>query len=280
MAINKTHPLSGISIVVTRAGHQASELSSRLTALGASVIELPTIEIVPPQSWDSVDEAIARIDEYDWILFASTNAVQYFVSRWAQRPSLKMFTGKYAAIGPSTNEALRKNNLTASFQPGGAYVSEAFVDQFPGYPNLTGLKILWPRTNIGRDIILEKLQAAGAEVDVVQAYQTVAASTSDETVARLTEMLVRGQVDIITVASSQSVRNLAQILRNAFSIYDDSGVLSLRQILRRTAVISIGPQTTATAVECLGKCEGQAEEFNLDGLIKAVLYFVETNAGD
>ncbi|MBS2003224.1 MAG: uroporphyrinogen-III synthase [Cyanobacteria bacterium SZAS LIN-5] len=278
--MKKTHPLTGISIVVTRAGHQASELTSRLTALGASVIELPTIEIVPPLSWDSVDTAIARIDEYDWIMFASTNAVQYFISRWAERPSGRMFTGKYATIGPSTTEALRRNNLNPSFQPSGSFVSEDFVDQFPGYPNLTGLKILWPRTNIGRDLIVEKFQAAGAEVDVVQAYQTVPASTSNQTVASLTEMLVRGQVDIITVASSQSVRNLAQILRNAFSIFDNSDASSLRQILRRTAIISIGPQTTATAVECLGKCEGQAEEFNLDGLINAVLYFVETNASE
>ncbi len=278
--MDKHHPLTGISIVVTRAGHQASGLTTRLVALGASVIELPTIEIVPPENWNSVDQALARIDEYDWILFASTNAVQYFISRWAEKPSTKMFTGKYAAIGPSTTEALHRNNINASFQPGGAYVSEAFVDQFPGYPNLIGQKILWPRTNIGRDIIVEKLQAAGAEVEVVQAYQTVPPSLVDQTVAQLTEMLVRGKVDIITVASSQSVRNLAQILRNAFSIYEDSDVSSVRQILRRTAIISIGPQTTATAVEYLGKCEGQAEEFNLDGLIQAILYFVKTNASD
>jgi uroporphyrinogen III methyltransferase / synthase len=278
--MSKTHPLTNISIVVTRAGHQASELTSKLVALGASVIELPTIEIIPPESWQSVDQAIARIDEYDWILFASTNAVHYFISRWSQRPSAKMFTGKYAAIGPSTSEALRRNNIMPSFQPGGAFVSEAFVDQFPGYPDLIGQKMLWPRTNIGRDIIVEKLQAAGAEVDIVQAYQTVPATTSNQTVAQLTEMLIRGQVDVITVASSQSVRNLAQILRNAFSIYDNSDASSVRQILRRTAIISIGPQTTATAVECLGKCEGQAEEFNIDGLINAVLYFVETNASD
>lgn len=278
--MSKTHPLTGISIVVTRAGHQASELTSRLIALGASVIELPTIAIVPPESWQSVDAAIEQIDEYDWILFASTNAVHHFITRWSQRPSTKMFTGKYAAIGPSTSEALRRNNIVASFQPGGAFVSEAFVEQFPGYPNLIGQKMLWPRTNIGRDIIVQKLQEAGAEVDIVQAYQTVPASASDQTVAKLIEMLVRGQVDIITVASSQSVRNLAQILRNAFSLYDDSSAASMRQVLRRTAVISIGPQTTATAVECLGKCEGQAEEFNIDGLINAVLYFVETNAGD
>lgn len=278
--MDKNHPLTGISIVVTRAGHQASGLTTRLVALGANVIELPTIEIIPPANWNSVDQALARIDEYDWILFASTNAVQYFISRWAEKPSPKMFTGKYAAIGPSTAEALHRNNINASFQPGGAYVSEAFVDQFPGYPNLLGQKILWPRTNIGRDIIVEKLQAAGAEVEVVQAYQTVPPSRVDQTVAQLTEMLVRGKVDIITVASSQSVRNLAQILRNAFSIYEDSDVSSVRQILRRTAIISIGPQTTATAVEYLGKCEGQAEEFNLDGLIEAILYFVKTNASD
>ncbi|CAN5732165.1 hypothetical protein BH10CYA1_BH10CYA1_50780 [soil metagenome] len=278
--MDKTHPLTGISIVVTRAGHQASGLTTRLVALGANVIELPTIEIIAPANWDSVDQALARIDEYDWILFASTNAVQYFVSRWAERPSTKMFTGKYAAIGPSTTEALHRNNINASFQPGGAYVSEAFVDQFPGYPNLIGQKILWPRTNIGRDIIVEKLQAAGAEVEVVQAYQTVPPSLVDQTVAQLTEMLIRGKVDIITVASSQSVRNLAQILRGAFSIYADSDVSSVRQILRRTAIVSIGPQTTATAVEYLGKCEGQAEEFNLDGLVEAILYFVKTNASE
>jgi uroporphyrinogen III methyltransferase/synthase len=276
--MDKTHPLTGISIVVTRAGHQASGLTTRLVALGAEVVELPTIEIIPPSNWESVDQAIAKIDEYDWMLFASINAVQYFVSRWAEKGRGKMFTGKYAAIGPATAEALRQNKMQPSFQPTAAWISEAFVDEFPGYPNLLGQRILWPRTSIGRDLIVEKFQAAGAEVDVVQAYQTVPPSSMDKTVGKLTDLLTKGSVDIITVASSQSVRNLAKILRNTFTIPEHDDTSSVRLILRQTAIISIGPQTTATAVEFLGKCEGQAEEFNIDGLVEAILNYVQTNA--
>lgn len=275
------HPLAGISIVVTRAGHQASELTKKLVNLGADVIELPTIEIVPPASWESVDQAIAKIDKYDWLLFASINAVQFFVSRWAEKASGKLFSGKIAAIGPATAEALRQNKLQPSFQPSGSWISEAFVDEFPGYPNnLRGQTILWPRTTIGRDLIVEKLSAAGAQVDVVQAYQTVPPSSMDKTVAQLTDLLTHGTVDIITVASSQSVRNLAKILRNAFAIPEYEDESSLRQILRQTAIIAIGPQTTATAVEFLGKCEGQAEAFNVDGLVEAVIFYVQTNASN
>jgi uroporphyrinogen-III synthase len=278
--MQNSNSLTGVSIIVTRAGHQASGLTAKLIALGATVIELPTIEIIPPASWDSVDRALAKIDQYDWLLFASSNAVQYFIARWASDKQGKTFSGKYAVIGPSTAETLRSHNLIASFKPNASFISETFVDEFPGYPNLVGQKILWPRTNIGRDLIVEKFHAAGAQVDVVQAYQTVPPSALDATVAQITELLTRGSVDVITVASSQSVRNLAQILRQSFSIPDAHDGQSVRKFLRRTAVISIGPQTTATAVEYLGKCEGQAEEFTIDGLVNAVLNYVQTNASN
>ncbi|HEY9678285.1 MAG TPA: uroporphyrinogen-III synthase [Drouetiella sp.] len=271
--------LVGIRIVVTRAGHQASALSAKLSELGATVIELPTIEIAPPENWNSVDEAITRIDQYDWILLASQNAVQHFMSRWKQNTSSQNYRGNFATIGPSTTAALKQWGIEPAFQPGDSYVSESFIEEFPDYPNLIGHKILWPRTNIGRDVILEKFVMAGAEIDVVEAYRTVIPTDLDSTVASLTELLMKRSIDIITVASSQSVRNLAKILRSAFSLPDREEAADVRKVLRQTAIISIGPQTTATAVECLGKCEGQAEQFTVDGLVEAVLNYVKTNAG-
>ncbi len=170
-------PLTDIKILVTRAGRQAQDFSEKLSALGASVIAMPLVEFAPPDSWQELDQAIDRLAQYDWIIFASSNAVRSFMERLnktagesalrlplpgcetaetgtpcvPEKPSkslpLQAVIGqtkaKIGVIGESTGKAVQLAGLSVDFQPD-TFIAEDFVANFPGYPNLTGVKILCP----------------------------------------------------------------------------------------------------------------------------------------
>jgi uroporphyrinogen-III synthase len=187
-------------------------------------------------------------------------------------------TRKIAAIGPATKKALAQFDISAVYQPEKS-VAEALVEQFPGYPNLKGVAILWPRTNIGRNLVAEKLQLAGAAVEIIDTYRTSLPDDAQDSASLLQQYICSDRETILTVASSQSVRNLTVLLQRGFSIADGDAA-KLAQVLQTTAIISIGPQTTATAVECLGRCDRQADEYNMDGLVKAVCEYVARSSGE
>lgn len=308
-------PLINRRVIVTRAVHQASALSEKFRQLGAEVIEIPTIQIASPLNSEDLNQAVEQLDSYDWIIFASSNAVTYFMDLCQSLGNANITTlrrKKIAAIGPATARALRQFDLQPDFQPEQS-VAESLVEEFPNYPNLQGTKILWPRTDIGRNLIAEKLAAAGAQMHVVDCYRTTLPDDAQACVALLKQHIggadvssdarsdgggdggADGSADarsdaILTVASSQSVRNLALLLRRAFSIEHasqsaesssetspSSDTSQLSHILKAIPIISIGPQTTATALECLGKCNGQAERFDTDGLVDAVCAYAKNN---
>src|SRR3989442_14760853 len=100
----KTLPLIGLRILVTRSRHQAGQLSSKLNQLGGEPIEIPVIEIGPPDSWEPLDTALDQITEYDWILFASVNSVVALIDRFESfgRTVDELVRIKIAAIGPAT----------------------------------------------------------------------------------------------------------------------------------------------------------------------------------
>jgi len=247
---------------VTRAEHQAADLVNGLKELGAEIIEMPVIEISPPDSWDELDAAIARLDQYDWVVFASANAVRGFVARIgfgdvvpvpAEAGTFGRLTGssssalpgstppasvselhskcsvaacgvvlpQIAVIGKSTEKAALEAGLTVSYKPD-ISIAESFVEQFPGYPNLEGKRILWPRTNIGRNYIAEKFTAGGAKVDVVAAYKTCLPANIKELSERLHQLIEKNAIDVIILASAQTANNLAEIIRYKLSDLDQS----------------------------------------------------------
>src|ERR1700688_3842522 len=105
--------LTGKTIVITRAASQSADLRSRLEDLGARVIECPAIHLVPPKSWKPVDEAIRRLNTYQWLLFTSANAVEQFMDRMGERrPSIPI-----AVVGSSTAAKLSEWSLTPSLVP-------------------------------------------------------------------------------------------------------------------------------------------------------------------
>ena len=245
-------PLFGKRIVVTRASEQAGALASRLSALGAGVVELPTIEIRPPADPAPLDRAIAQLDTYDWLIFTSANGVRFFLDRLdAGENDLRKLRAKICAIGPATRAAVEALHLKVDLM-GKEYVAEGMLEAFADH-DLAEKRILLPRAAVARDLVPAGLARRGARVDVVEAYRTV----PPEHLAAQAREVLESRPDCVTFTSSSTVRNLL--------------LAAGAEALRGIAVASIGPITTLTARQLGVEVATQAKVFTVDGLVAAVL---------
>jgi uroporphyrinogen III methyltransferase/synthase len=255
-------PLSGRRIVVTRARAQASSFVAGLERLGAEAIEFPTIEIVPPESYEALDRAIQNFEQYDWIIFTSVNGVSCFSDR---RALLKVDTrvlGKIraAAIGPETAKALEAMGLTPRVVPE-EFRAEAILERLRP-EEMRGKKVLIPRATEARDVLVRTLREWGAEVDVVEAYRTVVPKNDP---GRMRALLLSRQVEMVTFTSSSTVKNFVALF----------GANAVEGLLSATAVACIGPITQATAEELGVRVDVIAEEYTISGLTRAIVdYFL------
>jgi uroporphyrinogen III methyltransferase/synthase len=255
-----TLSLSGKTILVTRAAGQAHEFSDRLRQEGAMVIEMPTLEIGPPSSWTALDTAIQHLHQFDWLILTSTNGVDAFFERLTlQRKDGRSLAGlKIAVVGQKTAHCLQQHGLSPDFVPPN-FVADALVDHFPG--NLAGQRLLFPRVESGgRDVLVKGLTERGATVTEVPAYESYCPGAIAP--SALTA-LQHGTVDVITFASSKTVRNFCQLAQSAL------GSVWLTQ-LSSICLASIGPQTSATCQDCLGRVDIEAQEYTLSGLVEAL----------
>ena len=165
-------PLAGRTILVTRARHQAGQLSEKLRALGAEVVEIPAIEIVPPESYAALDEALGNLSQYQWLIVTSANGVAALAGRLALAGVGVGDFGhlKIAAVGSATERALEKLGLKVAVTPQ-EYVAESLVEALG--EQVDGKHVLLARAAVARDVIPDALRAWGARVDVVDAYRTV-----------------------------------------------------------------------------------------------------------
>ena len=164
-------PLRGKRIIVTRAREQASALSEQLRQAGAEPIEYPVIAFAPPEDWTPLDQALAKLDEYSWIIFTSVNGVRFMIDRmqhFDMEPNL-LHHHRIGAIGPATAGELETVGLRATFVPT-EFVAEAVIEQIG---DVSGQRILLPRADIAREALATGLIAKGAQVDNVVAYRTV-----------------------------------------------------------------------------------------------------------
>lgn len=259
MNADRKAPLKGLRVLVTRARHQADSLANQLKSLGADPICLPMIEILPPENWEELDAAIDKLHEYDWVIFASVNAVEFFCGRLER--VWKEPQPRFATIGPATSGYLKRYGLYSSYQAR-EYVAEAFVRDFPDLDKLSGKKILWPKTNIGRLLIVEQFEAAGAKVDVVSVYRTGLPEDAEAIGEELIELLRGGEIDVVMLASAQTSRNMRAILDMVTTEFE------IRLLMGGTTLLAIGPETTRAAEESLFKCDLQAAEYTIDGMIE------------
>ena len=255
---NEKYPLIGTRILVGRARRQAGSLSASLRALGASVIEIPFIEIRGPQSFEPMDKALENLKSYDWLVLTSANGVEAMWERLRRlripRRPLKHL--QIAAIGPATKRAIVKHGLKVKMMPE-EYVAESVVKGLRDQVN--GKRVLLVRAKVARDVIPDSLAAAGAQVDVVEAYETVVPEKSRACLHALMKNEKR-RPHIVTFTSSSTVRNFVELLGR-------SRAAALGNVL----FASIGPVTSATLGEFKLPVAIEAREFTMGGLIRAIV---------
>jgi uroporphyrinogen III methyltransferase/synthase len=249
-------PLSGKRIVVTRTRTQAGVLSEQLRALGAEVIELPTIRIEPPSDLRAFAELVQDAHAYDWIVFTSPNGVTAFFDLFFKLYDDAREIGgiRIAAIGAATAQRIKEFHMHVDLQPE-EFVAEALVREFRKEGGVENLRILLARAEKARDLLPKELSALGAIVDEGFAYRTVP-ETRDETGAR--RRLLEEGADLITFTSSSTVENFL--------------ALGLPWPARMQ-VASIGPVTSKTARERGLEVAVEAHRHDIPGLVEAVRKF-------
>lgn len=257
-------PLTGRRILVTRARHQAGQLSSQLAELSADVIEIPAIEVVPPDSWEPLDAALRNLQRYQWLIVTSANTVRFVKERIASlRLSPDAFAHlKIAAVGSATARALTEAGLSVSIIPD-EYVAESLVTAIG--EQVRGTCVLIARAAVARDVIPEALGAAGAQVDVVEAYRNV---IPEDSIRRIAEVFVPAQPPphAATFTSSSTVTNFFHLL-NAAGLERPAGMLA----------ISIGPITSQTLRDHGWEPAAEADPHDISGLIAAIVRTLNTD---
>jgi uroporphyrinogen III methyltransferase / synthase len=249
-------PLSGVTILVTRPIEQAKSLSEKLRELGATTIELPTIEIIPAENNDALDEALKRFDEYDWVVFTSVHGVRFFMKRMAELniPLSALKQVMLAAIGPATASALESTVKKPELVPT-EFLSWKIADSLG---DVRGRRILLPRADIASKKLPDLLRERGALVEEVVAYRTVI--PPDLTPDRLTSIFAGG-VDLITFTSPSTVNNLASVL----------GPNKLEQVLSMVKVACIGPVTLEATKELGLTVDIVSKIHTIDALVEAIV---------
>lgn len=249
--------LTGKTILITRAREQSGEFTGSLKKLGAEVIEFPTIQIVPPVSWKTLDQAISRLRIYDWIIFTSANGVIFFWQRLGENASSLRFPPslKVCAIGPATANQLKERGISVHLIPK-EFIAESIVEAFEKM-GIRGSRILLARAKRARDILPRGMRKLGAEVDVVEVYRTVKPKGGSK---KLTELLRDRKIDVIAFTSSSTVNHFAELLKKE----------DLYRLLKGIAVACIGPVTAKTATGWGLKVGIQPKQYTIPGLTQAI----------
>ena len=250
-------PLAGCRVLVGRARHQASALSDALRLLGAEVIEIPFIEIREPSSWRALDQAIARLLDYDWLILTSVNGVQALFARLARlgKSEADLLHLNLAAIGPATRKAIEKHGLPVDVMPE-EYVAESVVAALKG--EVKGKRVLLVRAKVARDVIPTELIKAGAKLDVIEAYETVLPESSRAELAKVLRD-PRRKPDVITFTSSSTAKNFMELLGKG----NDA-------LLAGIKLASIGPVTSDTMRKLGLRVDIEAREYTIPSLVATI----------
>lgn len=257
--MNAAKQLNGKRILVTRPAHQAQKLCNLLKEAGAEVFCLPLLTIGAPKSWKDFDAAFKSLSEYQWIIFASANAVESTIER-AQALKLveSLHKIEIACVGKATAACLEELGLTPSVVPNN-FVAESLIEQLkkkgPG-------KALWPKTTKGRLLIKDDLEKLGWKVDVVHSYITEGPEDPHACARELANMLREKNIDVITLTSSETVLQLHAI--------NDMCKTEFSTSIDKLKLAVIGPETAKTCQTLFSRVDIQAEEYSMKGLVEAL----------
>ncbi|MFN9570180.1 MAG: uroporphyrinogen-III synthase [Cyanobacteriota bacterium] len=253
-------PLQGCRIAVTRAEQQLGAARQLFEQAGAQVVDLPALVVGPPEDWRPLDEALADLAQFHWLIFSSANGVEALQARLRRRGGELSHPPKglrIAAVGRRTAERLDELGVRVDFVPT-RFVADALIDEFP--VSAWGLHLLLPRVpSGGRTLLAEAFSSAGARVVEVPAYET---RCPDGLPSQAIQALQQGTLQAITFSSGKTVRHCAQLLEGAFGS-------QWRQVLEGVKLVSIGPQTSQPCLEVLGRVDAEAEPHDLAGLVEA-----------
>lgn len=281
-------PMFGHRILVTRENVEGFE---PLEELGAEIIEFPTIEIVPPKSYDELDESIDKIKTYDWLIFTSRNGVKYFFKRFFEKDrDIRDLSGiKICAIGTNTAKEVKKYGLKVDLVPD-EFRAEGLIETFikigskqttPPHPPLSkggieggasselqtrnsellkGMRFLLPRAEKAREIFPDQVRELGGEIDVPVAYRTIKPEIRGK---RLRRFLKEGRISIATFTSAATFNNFKEIMGN-----------DAEELLKGVVIAVIGP-VTAKAVENAGlKVDIMPKEATIEAMVVEIIKWI------
>ncbi len=244
-------PLFGVRVLVTRPRDQAEEMCQHLMELGADVLLQPAIVISDPSDWQPVDCALDHLESFDWVVFSSANGVRQFLDRLGRTADLRRLGRvRIAAIGPGTADELARYRLRADRIPS-QYRAESLAESLAG--EAQGQRFLLIRASRGREVLAERLSAAGAQVEQVVVYTNTDVPEADPQVAAA---LASGQIDWVTVTSSTIARSLVRLLGER---------------LRGAKLVSISPLTSDVLRGLGHPPAAEAIEYTTDGVVEAIL---------
>ena len=259
-----TRPLFGRRILVTRPREQARDLVERLATLGADTVEAPMIRITPPDDPTPLLKAAEDPSAFDWIIFTSANSVEGFMTALlSHHRDVRALKGPtLCAVGPGTAERLRRYSVVADAVPE-EYRAEAVLEVLAARGSLEGVRVLLPRSDIGREIIAEQLRKAGANVTDVIAYRTVLDELQREGDPDVYRLLLEGRIDVVTFTSASAVRNFVRVY----------GADQVVDLLKTTTVATIGPVTAEAARQAGITVSVQPASYTIGGLVDAIAAF-------
>jgi uroporphyrinogen III methyltransferase/synthase len=249
--------LFGRTIVVTRARGQAAPFVRMLEGEGASVAHFPMIDIAPPESWESLDALIDDLASFDWIVFTSTNGVEYFFERLQHHGrDLRGLAGtKVAAVGETTAAALHVRGIIPDLVPA-KFQASALLPLFDR--RLEGIRFGIVRAAAGREELVTELRARGADVRLGIAYETRPTRGLGD---QLGSLLGTGRLDVITFTSSSTVE----------SFFEQLGPEDRERLLASVRLASIGPVTSATLRAHGAEPAIEAPEATMQSLTHAIV---------
>ena len=261
MKISKDNPLLGKRVLVTRTEAQAIELVGLLSSLGAIPILAPTIQIVGPSNPEPLENVCASIDNFDWIIFTSSNGVKFFMKQYVKiNGENARLPAQICAIGPSTAKCLKSFNVDSDFIPE-EHRAEAVLAGLQKKDNLTGKYILLPRGDLANKMLPTELRKCGALVTDLTCYRTLLADHADASGEDVYRNLHKQGIDIVTFTSASTVKNFVKIL----------GKPSALDFLNSTCVASIGPVTAKAAAELGIRTTITPIKYTIPSLVDAIL---------
>ncbi|HST08017.1 MAG TPA: uroporphyrinogen-III C-methyltransferase, partial [Gemmatimonadaceae bacterium] len=247
-------PLFGRRIVVTRSTQQAPALTEKLRELGAEVVEMPATQVAR-MDLAPLRAELARITEYQWLIFTSQNGVSIF---WEQllgesRDARALAGLKIAAVGPATAGALLEHGIAVDVIPS-RFVAEGLLESLAARDDIVGARVLYVTAEGARETLPEGLRQMGADVNVIEAYRSI---VDGEGAEKLTRAIEGGKIDLVTFTSASAVRGYVDAVGEDLAL--------------RVPAASIGPQTSEALRETGIEVKAEAKESTLDGLAAAVV---------